>query len=701
MTNYKISSSKTSKVGKTSKTRKTSYGIKYTPMPTRKKGKKKHRIEKTKFNFPKGRLSATRAYNLSTRLYNKNTKKVMTYANIVKKDIPLEIKEIPIEKWLKHYNLEQYKRIFSWIRLSFSSLIRSNTDILELFTYESFFEHVIYICADYYNINKASFKKKDPIIFKFKKDVKQFMDAYDQLIKQSNEYKKLRFILGPNASKEEFERYIKSEKFDFIKNKKLKNEIIEKLLLLDMDDLYTINSYDFQDIIKTDMRLLKLYIYHTKPGSPFNFKKGCRPNMTNREFESFIRKNKILKNFVTCHNNFSHYQITQEILYTYNAKNFLDASRLDLFNIIISPMEFCNNYDAGLLRKVYKKIILSKLETHIEEKFREIQKIPPKIDLKKKNYRVFYISGHGYSCDIDEYKNQVRLNYDKLDNNLSKYQFRKDKLNIISTQPIGRYSFSELLLTISDLFTSYYKNSIINTLLHGNKEQYDMLEDYITSLFYSTRLYKESNYDMINFKKLYSRFLNSPGYYINDIETTRNLVNFVKYSNNYPPPDSNVVFSLNSAEDVFLGVLELTSPYHNESKQLIDKINSTKIDYPNNLKKNTLIKMGYNLDSIYNSKMDIPNHSDEILKYNNDIIKLFDKYQSLKYSELIEIIYKNGNIQHNDEIIIITNQCRGVLSKTKYIPRENQTSFNKKLYLSKNEQNELNNLRIKSGTLKK
>ena len=80
--------------------------------------------------------------------------------------------------------------------------------------------------------------------------------------------------------------------------------------------------------------------------------------------------------------------------------------------------------------------------------------------------------------------------------------------------------------------------------------------------------------------------------------------------------------------------------------------------------KNNRHKMGLGLEEVYGADSGLlPKHLNDITKYNKHLewkYGMLDNGITLNISHIIDTIYKAGNIQSNDKVLILLNQCRGI-----------------------------------------
>ena len=74
--------------------------------------------------------------------------------------------------------------------------------------------------------------------------------------------------------------------------------------------------------------------------------------------------------------------------------------------------------------------------------------------------------------------------------------------------------------------------------------------------------------------------------------------------------------------------------------------------------------MGLGLEEVYGADSRLlPKHLNEITKYNKHLewkYGMLENGITLNISHIIDTIYKAGNIQSNDKVLILLNQCRGI-----------------------------------------
>ena len=316
-------------------------------------------------------------------------------------------------------------------------------------------------------------------------------------------------------------------------------------------------------------------------------------------------------------------------------------------------------------------------------------------DLMQKldKYRVFYLSGHSESCAGKA--RQTRLNFDELDKTI---KLNKKKLSIFRTVTLGKTSKSRINTFFFQKFNNELKDYFIGI---KNKVDIDAL---------NKKMYEE-------YIKLFplESILPRNKFYKTPVE----MFDFMKYNWKNPPEDYKIKFNKTTDTDnVLRGIFELhqksltgtnilfliqeklNSIFENLQKaddlyyDLVDKILSDnplmvpgdfivpKIDYKTEMGLSDidsdilhysmpksfsgelklglpLLKSEHEFDDL--SKIDL----EEVLKYNMDILKKLNLNKFVKLSDVINIIYKNGNIGKDEKVILITGQCRGIMCKSK------------------------------------
>lgn len=105
-----------------------------------------------------------------------------------------------------------------------------------------------------------------------------------------------------------------------------------------------------------------------------------------------------------------------------------------------------------------------------------------------------------------------------------------------------------------------------------------------------------------------------------------------------------------------MGIFELNESNASDLFKLNNKIKET-IDgkFPD-----SKLKLGLKLNEVYESESDIPERTDEILKYNKALPPKESNMYTLE--ELMELIYLEGHIKEDEHVVIFDNACRGISS---------------------------------------
>ena len=324
-------------------------------------------------------------------------------------------------------------------------------------------------------------------------------------------------------------------------------------------------------------------------------------------------------------------------------------------------------------------------------------------NVKKDNfdkYRVFCVQGHGSQYNNREilklkkdaqreFKTNPyftdKISIKKLLRNLQNEHQRADKYNdnnlfIYTMQSYGR--LSSILYGVYGINKMLNKETIFKGLINcSKKEELEILKEYI-----------EENmiYNEIDVRNLYKK--------------KGNTLDLMKYHKHNLPDNLEISFEPKNKEEI-CGIFELPKTDKNNEEsindiEMQDLINLI-LEEPITKKG----KMGLNLE--FNNKN---KHLEKLLKYNKEIYKIpditdllekksdeLDKIENSKYyklyknnkdfiwyisylkkkikekyknknrgykylEDIIDIIYKLGNIKKDEKILILLNSCRGVIN---------------------------------------
>jgi len=608
---------------------------------------------------------------------------------------PMEVKMIPIKEWLEHYGLGEYAndlKLNNEIKLTKTDniYIRTNLDLLDFFTSVDNFANYIEGIVMIKNAPKTD-RKNDPELYeKIDKDIEQFMKAYKMLDAQRKDYTKYKFILGPDATQEDYEKFMtkdnlifQTEYFSSFDEKQKKSriykddpytieEILEKMRLLKLDELFD-PDLDLDNYMIKDIELIKLANrYLRKNPEVKTIFTGCEPTMTNEEYKNFINNNTIFDMFVSSKNRNSVETMRETILENLpTAEKFLKVSKQNLFEMLVdSP----RTPPRILLIRMKKILFPSRSQRVFNTLMKRIKEIPNRknIDFNKNKLRIFIVAGHGAPCDIYFYrmvesKNRVDLSKvikgseeDPLPN--------ADDLTVLATQPFGRLSHQTNTNHLINVLINEDREAIIRGLLNvQTTEELRLIENFINMWIYKTETGDE--FDKTDFEQEYAEYLKTQKEFSRSKTTTPERINFVRYSSKYPPPNKEIYFEPTTNKEIALGVYEITTPYVSDLESIQKQIN-------NYLSRDKEIKMGVH-KNLYRIRGNRPKNYEEIIKINKELYEK-SKKQSIMLSDVLESIYANSNIKKGEKVVVLTNQCRGVLLQPNYtntLPPDQKAAF--------------------------
>ena len=654
----------------------------------------------------------------------KSKKKPISYANTVRRSTPLKIEEIPIIDWLKHYGLEDFYQtifvekhiVYTWrappkdqYPYEYSHLltsIKSNVDLLFSFPDSFKFNEAISfpISRKLMEMVNDGFLTQNQY---YENQIEnRFVKAFELLLRQKNDYKALLSVFGFKPTKEKYNSTL-VEKLDYLDHTKyiskhiFKNEIIEKLKLIKFDDLLHCKQTTFNLFLSLPIEEIKKYILYMT-NRLVKITKGLKPSLNKKQFDTFIDKNESLKLFESCYNNYDLKYVRTSLKSNFDAESLLLAHRMDLLEYIFNPSSLL---DSDITEKIYATLFPDSDHIYIEQQFSRINKSIPKRILNdafmkknKKKIRAFFIQGHGAHCSMTDYKKKNRVDFQKVFGNIkkqigSKYIYKTNKFNVVSTQPVGRKSIFTIIILLNKILSSQYRNVFLQGLINANKlEHLRILENVVHTYFsyyYMKDIYKNKDDDTLSeylkkskLKQNTSHIINSTWKFPKTELTTSDIVNFVKYGYSYPPINTEFYFVTSVPQEGLIGIFELNEDNANDFLNLDNKITSI-------LTKDNKLKMGLKLNEVYDFKGDVPSRADEILKYNKYLKPKSSNIYTLE--ELMEHIYLVGDIKPTEHVIIFDNSCRGIT----YLGKPSKNS-NTRQDLSKLLKIRLNSLRLNS-----
>jgi hypothetical protein len=632
------------------------------------------------------------------------------YSNAVKYNIPMEVKKITINQWLKYYGLQKYNIYFgnceSYIYgFSIFNKIKQNVDLLHFFfSVEDFFEYIKHIVVDYYYIVKYSDSSKEDkanLENFINADLYKFYNAYNLLRSKKYEYKKIDSIFGKDANNAEYLKLINTKGIlDFLDakfyrdNNIYKEDIFEKLKLLDFEDiLYVDNSHELRLYLSVDIQLLKIFNFITKHKE--NIKNGCNKSITKKDYDKFVENNKYLEYLLSCDNKYT-LENMKTHLKELTPEEFMDIKRLELFSLLVYPLKDKNGRAAY---KIYTLIFPSSSDLVVYKRLSMLSNIPKsKLNKKKKKFRIFFINAHGATCYLDKYKDDDRFN---ITNFLKEYNtkfttkkeyIKNDNLTIINSQPVGRLSALDHISSFNEIFSSFYRINVLKSLLNAYKREHFTLIERLFNIFIYKYFYKNlSDIKSLNsFEKELDKLEEKSKIFSKKVRynpaktnyTTEDMVNFTKYNYQNNPPDVEYTLEPGRKGSPLLGIFELNKDNEPTIRQFNKLLISHDKAYQN-------LSLGLVPEELYNYRSEIPNDYEEVFKYNMKI-KYIEKTRYY-LDDFIKIILDNADIKEDEQIIIFSNHCRGLTKLGKTIEY-----FNTIHHFSPGERKRINKLRKNS-----
>ena len=501
-------------------------------------------------------------------------------------------------------------------------------------------------------------------------------------------------VFGIKPTKAKYNSTLESN-LEFLDNKKykskniFKDEIIEKLKLLSLNDLLHCKQTTFNLLLSLPIEEIKKYILYTT-NKLVKITNGLKSSFTKSQFNTFINNNESLKVFESCYNNYDFKFVNKSLKSNFNAKSLLSTHRMDLLEHIFNPTSLL---DSEITEKIYESLFPDSDHRYIDEQFSRINKSIPKTPITdalmkqyKQKIRVFFIQGHAMACTVKEYAKKDRLNYEKVFANIKDMQQKEyirthasqihryniNQLNIVSTQQVGRKSIFTIIELLNKILSSKYRNTFLQGLINANKlEQLRILENIVNMYWnyyciknrYSTSDEELSPYlkkSKLKHTKLSntSRMYSFPKTFL----TTTDIVNFVKYKYTYPPINTQFYFEPQSPLEGLHGIFELNEENADDFIKLNNKIISVQ-------KKDSQLNLGLKLNEVYEFRGDVPEKADEILKYNKALKPKSrptcrgppcpNPYM-YTLEEIIAHIYLEGDIKPDEHVVIFNNSCRGI-----------------------------------------
>ena len=619
--------------------------------------------------------------------------KKLSYAKTVKRNTKLKIKEIPIIDWLKHYGLEEFyhtifvkkhkmykypsneEYIYEYSHLL--TTIKTNVDLLFSFNDSFKFKNAISIPIGrkLYEMNTAGLITQAQV-----QDGEieyQFFKAFDLLISQKIEYKAMLSLFGNKPSKSTYNEIIETN-LDFLdtsnckKKNIFKSVIIEKLKLIRFDDLLHCKFTILRILLSLPIEEIQKYMLYTT-NKAVHIKNGLKSSFTKSQFNRFIDNNENLKVFESCYNNYDLNYVNKSLKDNFDAKSLLVAHRMELFPFIFNPSELL---DIKISGKIYNTFFPDGDHIYINSQFKKIKKMIPNTVMSddcvtKNKIRVFFIQGHGENGITTKYNLKQRVNFETVFTNIHKAQranykkfyhnphkYNAFRFNTISTQPVGRKSIFAILILLTQILSSKYRNSFLLGLINANTIDHLRILENIVHTYWTNFCIEKTNTseielsDYLKKSQLKTHTLDERFNYFKKSDlTTNDIVNFVKYSYNYPPINTQFHLKTNNVREGLIGVFELNEDMAEDFIKLDNKIISR-------ASKDHKLHLGLKLNEVYDFKGDIPENTDEILKYNRALKSKSSNIYTLE--ELMELIYLEGDIKPTEQVIIFDNSCRGL-----------------------------------------
>ena len=607
---------------------------------------------------------------MSLELNNINRTKIknikpLTYAQVIKFSTPLPIKKIPIREWLRHYELEEYIDYFGKTPKLLGknsenmNSIKHNTDILKrLYATDYAFNALKPIVRN--NLSKRGGVgpgspndiPESQKINLVKEHLFRFVTGIKFLEDQAADYRKLISPLGLNATRKEYLDFIdETSMLNFLdtpKYRKLhifRKDIARKLKILTYDDIANMYHRCLIDIISSSDKILKLYSKEKN-----NFYKGIRENMTEKEFERAIKKNKLFEKFDTVDNEYLLDDFYSSIQYQ-SSKDYLNMKPINIFLELFSPLKRIKQ--KTLAKKIYEYFFPKEEDVFSNQRLKLLKKIPISSGLKSMKPRIFYVSAHGDSCPLYKYRNIPRLNIRQALIDFNKRDFVSyENVMFIANQPIGRLSLTYLVKVFIDLFTEEHRETILNAILSArDPPEFQIIQQFFDIYVYK-HIFKSTHTSKDSFEEQMREFESRTklkSIYPETEETSKEYLNFIRYNYSNPPPDTSFHFINADTNENLTGIFELNSQNRDTLKNLSENLNSKESDIDMN--------MGLKPEKIFKYDSFIED-LDEIVKYNK-AIKASGKTQ-FTHGEVLNLILENADIQEGEYPVIFTNQCRGI-----------------------------------------
>ena len=604
-------------------------------------------------------MSTKKTNNLYKRPLTK--KKPVSFANALKRNIPMKIEKIKLKDWLNHYNIDE--KVSNIFTLHSDIKFLYNSDLLDYFYTEShFFDFVSSKLKNIYKKKKLEQNKNT--ISDFKDTLYKLVDAYHILYNQKFDYE-LYF-----SSFDEYTKKAYQEGLKYLKNKDVNyrnaidstglnsNEIIKKLELLDVKKCMKMSkSQGLPYFLGNDYEVLKAYLRITN-NAKSDFRYGLKENMTKKELRLFLINSTKLKQLEICENKFKLDDIINKLLIM-NSSQLLNMDFEDLIYEMVSHDD-CDNIKLKKLSRIISALFFpDKSKRYIDNHYRKLLQIPTiKQNLNRSKIRVFLIAGHGPCYTPETYSSLPKINLKSVIN--------KNNIKLLSSQPYGRLASTYLPTLLAKILNDENGKLVSKALwCSESKKDFNILENLLNFLFFNYQDNRYTPWDENSTEVKYEKWKKSQTsfhnkhYKLTDNESESyksTIFDFVKYNYLNPPKNTQISFMVNQSTEEMKGIIEITENT-NETLNYMGLINRHN-------SKNNRHKMGLGLDQIYGTDSGlISNKSHEITKYNKYLEWKYGKLENgitLNISDIIDAIYNIGNIQRNDKVLILMNQCRGV-----------------------------------------
>ena len=492
---------------------------------------------------------------------------------------------------------------------------------------------------------------------------------------------------------------------------------------------FNINNYD--NISNTNNNIDGFLIYENF----FFYLKECYNNFTNTNIINSVNEINILKILPKIFLNILNFIILPFNNYNFNTNNFNDEHVSYVMNINKFIIDLFNKNEINLLTIIINNLLI-KVYRHEKEDFKYINNIKEKLQkkLKFENLNSNYNNNNNYNILIEDkidkmiynilllfkkintiinylHTNNISLNNNNNNNNFFNFDFILNNFKydshipkIISSPILNSNSIFEiniiclLLIYLNGKNEEEYNNYYYNNF---NNDENAMNFNNINNIFYDI-IYNNINENNINISNLIFDnitlilnilnqnkinilnflFLINKSNYINEIESNKNLCNYISKKIVYILIENNVEFSIKISCLKFLSfcainqkkfMINILNLLKNKIDNFIENVNNFIVNCNNNnfisfeMKKMFIGNLLIFISNIFNE--DEYKNFCKIFLFNN-----FKKFLNILINECLN----SFDFNNNEEYINIVNNDMNIFFNEEFL--ENIIEINKKIY---------------------